>query len=308
MSPESVPDESQWFAGKDVPVWIYRVNRRPAGSLFDGKLDDVLTSFTTNLRAAIEIRTGGRYQRIYRVGNVASDEAERSVSGRLGWSRTDVQLATVWDDQAKAWQDEFVSSEVSATAPFWFDANQRYLGVMRHPSFDPKAVSSVLGGMLNRAEVRLRKAPPTVVWGVDPVVDRREFQSWLETTDVVTSVDFVFLRPNPDAEEAFEHLFERIDRLQADKIRESITARDQAAGLSKDGIRNDPESNALITAASRAFGYIVARGRRARRKVRFDQRQDLMSETAESVGPTWDSAVQSVRLAVQRAVRRSSSG
>ena len=310
LSPESVPAESLWFAGKDLPVWIYRVNRRPAGTLFDSPPGDVLPAFAANLKAAGEVRKGGRYQRIWRVGNVESDEQDRSVAGRVGWSRTDVQIANVWDDGAKAWRDEFVSSEVSATAPFWFDATQRYLGVLRHPTFEPKVVSSVLESMLNRAELRLNRSgrPTNVVWGVDPVIDRREFQSWLDSTDVLTGIDFVFLRPNQDAEELFEHLFERIDRLEANKIKESITARDLAAGLSKEGLRNDRESSALIDAAARAYGYIVARGRRGQTKVLFDQRKDLMSETAESVGTTWNSAVQSVRSAVRRVARRLTHG
>ncbi|CQD08083.1 hypothetical protein BN970_01560 [Mycolicibacterium conceptionense] len=162
--------------------------------------------------------------------------------------------------------------------------------------------------MLNRAEVRRNNGLANIVWAVDPVGDTGEFESWLSQTDRVSSVQFVFERPNPDAEEEFEHLFERLDRLESKRITERIVARDGSTGLSKDGLRNDPTSKAFIAAAAAAFGYIVAKGSRGKKRVAFDQRRDLMTETVEAVGVTWDSAAQSVRTAVQRAVGRSDSG
>jgi hypothetical protein len=308
LSPESVAGESPWFAGKDLPVWIYRVNRRPAGSLFDEPLPDVLDALSANLLAAPEGRTGTRYQREWRVGNVETNAAERGLTGRIGWSRSGEQTTNVWDENDRAWTDTVVPSKTSAAAPFWFDADRRYLGILRHPSFDPPIISSVLEKMLNLAEARRNDGFANVTWAVDAVGDTSEFRSWLDRTDAVTFVEFVFERPNPDAEEEFQDLFDRLNRLEAEKITERVVAQDKTAGISKSGLLHDPTVASFMAAAAAAFGYILARGRQGSRKVKFDQRRDLLTETAETVGVTWDAAEQSVRDAVKRATGRSKNG
>lgn len=308
MSPESVPEDSPWFAGKDLAVWIYRINRRPVGSLFDEPLPDVLEALFANLTAAPAAMLGTRSQREWRVGNIELNSSDRSLTGRIGWSRSGEQNQNIWDDDARAWVDTVVPSKTSAAAPFWFEADRRYLGILRHPSFQPRVLSSVLDYMINMAEARRGRGLANVNWAVDAVGDRSEFQSWLDRTDAVTLVEFVFERPNPDAEEDFENLFERLDRMEAEKITERVVAQDKDAGISKAGLLHDPTATSFIAAAGAAFGYIVAKGMQGGRKVNFDQRRDLMTETVETVGVTWDSAAQSVRAAVKRAVGRSNNG
>ena len=311
VSPESIPDDAPWFAGKDLQVWIYRVNRRPAGTLFDEPLTDLEKHFQLNLEYASEVTTGRRYQREWRIGNVqATDDA--AISGRLGWYRHGEQITNVWDDKTKAWVDTVVTSDTSAAAPFWLETGTRFLGVLRHPSFKPRAVSQVLAELLNAAERRrAREATgglPVVIWAVDPVVDEQEFRSGVERTDAVRSVQFVFERPNPDAEEEFAPLFARMNALKAELIAERIAAQDDRTGLDKEALLNDETSKGYIAAAKAAFGYIVARGRRGSKKVRFDQRQNLMSETTDTVGVTWSSATTGVGDAVRRAERRAGRG
>lgn len=118
----------------------------------------------------------------------------------------------------------------------------------------------------------------------------------------------MFERPNPDAEEEFEPLFQRMNTMKAELIAERIAAQDARAGLDKEALLNDETAKRYIAAAKAAFGYIVARGRRGNKKVRFDQRQNLMSETTDTVGVTWASATTGVREAVRRAERRAGRG
>ncbi|GAA4293015.1 hypothetical protein [Mycobacterium paraffinicum] len=309
-TPKADPEERPWFARKNLLVWIYRVNRRPAGTLFDDAepLPDVLDHLFQNLNAAPEVTTGRAHKREWRVGNVERNETDRSLRGRIGWSRSGEQLAIVWDAGARAWVDTVVADEASAAAPFWFEAERRYIGILKHPSFEPQVLSSVLEQMLNIAEARRTEDFPTVAWAVDAVGDTAGFRSWLERTDAVTSLEFVFERPNPDAEDEFRELLERMDRLKSQKISDRVVAQDPAVGIDKAGLLHDPVSLAFMAAAGAAFGYIVGRGRRGSRKVKFDQRRNLLTESVEAVGPTWDSAAEGVRAAVERALGRSKNG
>ncbi|CQD08077.1 hypothetical protein BN970_01559 [Mycolicibacterium conceptionense] len=66
------------------------------------------------------------------------DVSDRSLTGRIGWSRTGEQITNVWNDTDKAWVDTVVSNETSAASPFWFAADRRYLGYLDILHFDPK--------------------------------------------------------------------------------------------------------------------------------------------------------------------------
>lgn len=233
------------------------------------------------------------------------------MTGIIGWSRSGEQLANVWNDDSKSWVDEMTANQVSATSPFAFSVDKRYIGILKHPTFKPMVVAGVLQEMLNRAEARRDDAVagiPNVLWGVDPVGDRSEFKAWIDRTDAVTSLEFVFMRPNPDAEDAFQHLFDRLDALESSKICERIVARNPETGINKQGLQQDATSGAFITAAMAAFGYVVGKGFRNGRKVKFDQRQNMMTEEIEHVGSTWESATLNVKDAVQRATGRAADG
>lgn len=297
--------EGHWFAGKTLDVLIYKVNRRPIEAdlnLFEPPPDALVHLNETLRRQQRPVTSGRRYQREWRVGNIAHDVEAGTITGMLGWSRSGEALTNVWDEDTQEWRDEVVRSEASGVAPFAYLRDQRFLGVLKHPSFTENTVQWVLTEMLNRSEQRWRI--PTVVWAVEPVGDPREFYAWLDSAESITELKFVFERPNPDGEEAFEELFERLDRLEAEKISERITARDQDAGLNKDGLRSDPVTQAFISAAMAAFGFVVGRAYRGGRKVTYDQRQQALREPIENVSADWPSATEQVAGAVRRVTQR----
>jgi hypothetical protein len=297
--------EEHWFAGKELDVLIYRVNRRPLAtsqpSLFTkDQAVPILVRLNQVLDGGVVVRSGRRYQREWRIGNkrVVSD----GLSGMVGWSRQGEVLANIYDEASQSWQDRVVSAEQSAVAPFAFTSSHRFLGVLRHPSFNEVTIAYVFTEMLNRGEQR--RDDPAVQWAVEPVGDRADFDEWLDSMDSVTELRFVFRRPNPDAEEAFADLFGRLDLLKAEQIAERITPSDKTAGLDKDGIREDRVTQGFLAAAMLAFGYVVGRGYRAGRKASYDQRDSALRERVANVDSTWDGAANDVLQAVRRVDRR----
>jgi hypothetical protein len=302
-------EDAHWFAGKDLPVLIYKVNRRPVGA--DPMLFKPPPSVLRHLARALTrenkpVRSGRRFQRDWRVGNVAVDGARGTLTGMLGWSRSGEELRNVWDDDERAWRDVVVPSEASAVAPFAFVKDRRFLGVLRHPSFEENTVQWVLTELLNRAEQST--GMPLVSWAVEPVGDPSEFFGWLDSADTVTELKFVFERPNPDAESAFEDLFERLDRLEAEKIRETVTARDPEVGLSKEGLRSDRVTQGFIAAAMAAFGFVVGTGYRGGKRVDYDQRHQALREPVTDLPGDWEPATDEVLRAVRRVSLRHRKG
>lgn len=290
-----------WFAGKTVDVLLYKINRRPPGTeafLVDPP-QDVIEHLMIVLDLARTVESGRRYKRTWRIGNKSFNREKGEVSGRLGWSRAEDALSSSWDEADQAWVEQLVASDTVATAPFVFVADGRFLGVLKHSSFSETTVSAVFRDFLNDGE-RARDVP-TTDWDVEPIGDEEEFYEWLSDADRVTSVDFVFKRPNPDAEREFEELFARLDELEARQIRETVVARDQARGLNKQALRTEPVSRSFIAAAMAAFGYVVGRGFIGNRKVKYDQRKHGARERLENVSGSWDGALDEVRGAVYRA-------
>jgi len=303
--------EGHWFAGKAVDVLIYRVNRRPLSGepmlFFEERPEDVLAHLHDILGDLQPVKSGRRFQRDWRLGNKTFDAAAGVMTAQLGYSRAGETIGNVWDEETQSWTDWVVQTNASAVAPLAFvrdddDVESRFLGVLRHPSFEEDTVAWVLTEMLNRAEHRNRL--PRVEWAVEPVGDPKEFYEWLRTTDQVTELQFVFKRPNPDGEESFLDLFQRLDLLEADKIRENITARDPNTGLNKAGLMSDSTTRGFIAAAMAAFGFVVGKGRRRGKKVRYDQRQKALRQKVEDVSPEWDAATEDVLNAVRTALRR----
>ena len=211
-------------------------------------------------------------------------------------------VAPVWDDERQEWADRVLASDVTVVAPFAFDADGRYLGVLRHSTFIEMTVAEVFRQILNRGEGR--RAEPSTEWDVEPIGDPEEFYEWVASADRVVNVEFVFKRPNPDAEREFEQLFARMNELQARQIRESIAAQDNERGLSKQALRTEPITRSFIMAAMAAFGYVVGRGYRRGREVTYDQRRRAARERIENVGTSWDGATEEVLGAVRRARAR----
>lgn len=297
--------EEHWFQGKDLDVLIYKVNRRPLSadpSLFEPPASPIRHLYAVLLEQRTPVVSGRRYQREWRVGNLNLDEDAGTITGLIGWSRSDASLTSVWDEEGKAWRDRVVAADTSAVSPFVFQADRRYLGVLKHPSFREHTLNWVFTEILNRAE--MARAVPHVQWAVEPVGDEREFNNWLDSVDQVVELRFTFERPNPDAEEAFEQLFERLDSLEAEKIREVITARDRQVGLDKQAVKNDPTTQGFIRAAMSAFGFVFGKAFRNGKKVQYDQRDQVLRERVDDVSPTVAGAIQDVEGAVRQASGR----
>lgn len=277
---------------------IYRVNRRPPpeGPTLFHQPGSVLHHLRTVLDRSM---TSLRYGRAWRIGNKSFDTEGGTFSGIIGWARSNEILEQVWDPETDSWTDRVTLSDSSAAAPFVFLEDGRYLGILRHRSFREKNLARVFSDLLNRGE-HLREVP-TTEWDVEPVGDTEQFFDWLDKTDRVYFVDFVFKRPNPDAEEAFSELFARMDALEARQIRETITAASEAHGLNKESLRSGHTSRAFIAAAMAAYGYLVGHGYAGGKKTKYDQRQRVAREAANDVGAAWESATQDVLRAVRRA-------
>jgi hypothetical protein len=302
----NVSEESTqlWFAGKDVDTLLYRINRRTpvTGETLFSQPRDVLDHLEQVLAVSVSVETGRAHKRVWHIGNKVFDHRARRLTGRIGWTRPTEVLAPVWDDERQEWADRVLASDVTVVAPFAFDADSRYLGVLRHNSFRETTVAEVFREILNRGE-RVR-AEPSTEWDVEPVGDPEDFYQWVASADRVVNVDLVFKRPNPDAEREFEQLFARMNELEARQIRESIAAQDNERGLSKQALTREPTTRSFIMAAMAAFGYIVGRGYRSGRKETYDQRSRVARERIENVAPSWDGAAEEVLEAVQRARAR----
>ena len=303
-SPAAVEPTQRWFAGKDVDTLLYKINRRTpvAGPTLFEPPEDVLGHLEEALSFSVSYETGRAYKRLWHIGNKVFDYRADTLTGRVGWTRSAEVLAPVWDDGRQEWADRVVPGDVTVVAPFVFVANGRYLGVLRHSTFSETTIADVFKQILNRGEAR--RTEPSTEWDVEPIGDEQEFYDWVDSTDRVLNVEFVFKRPNPDAEREFEQLFARMDGLEASQIREKIAARDADRGLNKQALRTDSISRAFIAAAMAAFGYVVGIGFRRSRRVKYDQRRQVARERIENVAASWDGATEEVLNAVRRARAR----
>jgi hypothetical protein len=298
----------RWFAGKEVDVLFFKINRRPpiTGETLFPPPSNILTHLAEVLARPVEIETGRAHKRLWHIGNKIFNYEAGVLTGRVGWSRSTQVVASVWNEEEQAWEDAEVPGDVSAIAPFAFVADGRYLGILRHSSFSETALATVFRDALNRGESR--RSSPSTDWDVEPVGDEQGFYEWVASTDRLLKVEFVFKRPNPDAEREFEDLFERMDALAARQIRESITAQDDERGLNKQALRNEPISRSFIAAAMAAFGYVIGRGIVSGRRATYDQRRQAAHQRLENVSASWQDATEEVLRAVGRARDRRQQG
>ncbi|UAJ81237.1 hypothetical protein IT072_09790 [Leifsonia sp. ZF2019] len=291
-----------WFSKPNVDVLFYRVNRRPIGgdpSLFDPP-PDLLDHLRRVLAVSAPGHSGRKYRRTWQLGSLEFDEQAGTFTGRLGWARSASVLGQVWDSETHEWRDRLVPKDDSAVAPVAFSLNGRILGVLKHPSFTTEAVlDDVLTEILNGGERQMEF--PTTSWGVEPLGDQGDFYAWLDSVDQLLLLRLVFERPNPDGEPEFDALFARLDRYEADQIKEEIRARDQTSGLQKEAVKNDPTTKGFLVAAlDHAFGRIWAKGKRNGRAATYDQRQRVQRLSIDDVGSDWNTATEAVLDAVSK--------
>jgi hypothetical protein len=302
LSSDGGLQSEQWFAKPSVDLLFYRINRRPIyadPSFFDPD-PDLLGHLRKVLDYAEPGYSGRKNRREWRLGSLRFDAGRGIFTGRLGWARSAAALGQAWDAQSHEWIERVVPREDSAVAPVAFAAQGRILGVLKHPSFGTteRVLHEVISQILNSGEQH--EDVPTTVWHVEPLGDTGQFYAWLDGVDQLMLLRLVFERPNPDGEEEFEKLFDRLDRYQAEQITEEIRARDRNVGLQKDEVRKDPTTQGFLSAAlDHAFGRIWARGVRGGRQTVYDQRAKVLRQSIDFVGVDWETASNSVLEAVE---------
>lgn len=306
MALESTQDDSNeekpapWFSRDGADVLYFKVNRRPIGddpSLFSPPAD-VLEHIRLVLTSHPVASSGSRYKREWRLGNLYFDAEHGWFTGQLGWARTGEILRPIWDAERGEWSDQIVPQNEGATVPVAFSIEGETLGVLKHPTFTTEdTIESVLSSIFNKGE--RETVFPTTEWGIDPLGDEKSFQSWLMSVDQVLSLKMTFQRPNPDGEAEFQELFDRLDSFRARVIKEEIRASDPNLGLNKNAIQKDSITRQFISAAMRAYGYLVGTGLKRGENTTYDQRQEVLREHISDVGSDMEEATEAVLNAVK---------
>ena len=281
----------------------YRVNRRPLpeDNLFaePGLPNDVFDHFTRVLAPGYPVVTGTRYQRRWLVGNLEIDEADRTVVGRIGWEPLRKAFVQRWSTDAKGWLETPADPSDGEVMPFAFDGETRLLGVLRAPESDPSTIASVFENVLNDNERQLLER--TTDWSVEPILDRETFLTWLDRTEVVRSVTFTAQLPNPEPEEAFDDLFERMKQRRATHPSETMRSTAEA------GLRDvtlDRDFAQGMAMAERGFAELRGEGVREGHRTTFNQRDAVASEHVAEVPPTYSEAAAMLRHLVRGDLRR----
>ncbi|QYJ04237.1 hypothetical protein KUV85_00720 [Nocardioides panacisoli] len=295
-------DAEAWFSGRDTDVLIYRLNRRPLTSdpqLF--RRPPLLEHVEQVLAGGHTALTGRQFQRKWATGD--RERGDDFMTGLLGWDRQGPEEPEhTYDETNDHWQTERRRRKTSAVAPFAVLVDGHYLGVMRHSSFTPQNVASAMESLLNFGESTRRI--PTTEWAVEPVGDESQFLDWLGSLDRLTEVRFVFRQPNPDAEELFARLDQRITSMGADQIEQRITAKGEEASLDVEAVANDDTNRAFLAAAMAAFGYVLGRGYRHGKRATFNQKEAIARERVDPLSSDWQQARDAVLGALRRAAGR----
>lgn len=250
-----------WFAGKQVQVLTFRINRRPTaqGNLFAEQPDSFMDHLSQCLQFGLEITTTGRgHERKWRLGNRYTGEHEQWLSGWIGFRADNSEERDEYDVDAASWLTEVVDTEISSTAPFVIVNDTRYLCVAKHPKFSEGVLPVVFETLLNLGE--RERDQVTTDWSVEPVLDIVDFESWLQDMAVVDQVTFTVKRPNPDADEDFEQLDDHLRATGAGTLIHTLKPSDRDRGLTKN-FNLDSISHGLMQMARLSFAAIKATGR-----------------------------------------------
>jgi len=281
----AVPDEDEdervkppWYAGREIGVYLFRINRRPRaqGNLFSQGVSDppFIDHLTEVLLMGTPVVTGRRHQREWLLGNREIDSLQRYLSGWVGYDTTGPGRRDRYDDATKSWVTEEVEEERTAKAPFAIAVETRLLGVARHPTFRPGPLAVVFESVLNQGEST--RQGPTTDWGVEPLLDEPDFERWLAGTTVLDRVTFSVKLPNPDADESFRQISEHLRNMDSD-LTHTLRPRDKDRGLSKD-FQEDPISQGLLEMAKRSFAQVTAKGKSAIGRLREYSQTDRVRQ------------------------------
>lgn len=266
-------DQQPWFAGKNGPVLMFKVNRRPKPQdLFREDLPvNLLQHVDEVLLFGEPVVTGRKYKRTWYLGNHQIDNNRRMLSGQIGWEKHDSTQVDAYDPDQKEWVDAIEPKGVSARSAFVYCESNHLLGIVWHSSFTDTVLANVFTILLNKGEEERKKT--VADWEVEPKLDKKGFHEWLQTTQAVERVKFVAKLPNPGGFDEFDDIWKRLETLKAARIEEVIEALDPESGL--EDIDSEPESAQYIAMASRAYGYITASGSSEGQTKRYDQRKKV---------------------------------
>ncbi len=278
--------ETPWFAGRSGSLLVYRVNRRPhySDTLFPTKMpDDVFEHFVRVLAPGYEVVTGRANQRVWRVGGLRVNDEDRTITGKLGWQPKEEEVVSEWSEEEMDWLSQKAVPKERKLMPFGFDGESRLLSVLSDGPSAPATIAAVFEKILRNNEKELDE--PTTDWSVEPVLDRRDFLSWLKSTDVVVSVSFTAKLPNPEPTPDFEALWERLNRTHATQHTETMRS-GREEGLIE--VEEDPDFSQAIAMGQEGFATLRGKGRRDGVPTTYSQTEAVASERVEDLPSSWD--------------------
>ena len=290
-----------WFAGQPGSWVIFRVNRRPlqVPRLTTPEApDDVLNHFRGMLAPGWPVTTGKNPQRVWRIGGVQVDDDV--LTGRLGWQPLGEEEVADWSEEEKDWVSTVESTHGGRVLPFGFDAETRLLAVLAEPRGTAATVAVVFESVLQENEDELGEEASTD-WSVEPVLDRRDFLSWLKKTDVVERVGFTAKLPNPEPRDAFSELYERMQARRADSFTEEMRST-QETGLT--GIEKDKDFSQAIIMGEHGFAQLRGSGTEDGKRVSYNQNSRVARVGEEEMPADWASVRALVARTLKTKIRR----
>jgi len=276
-----------WQPGESGELLLYRVNRRPIGegSMLPEEIPaDVLDHFNRVFPNGWRVVTkGGGGNRIWRSGGVELDREARVVTGKLGWHPAEEEAVTDYDEDAEDWVTSIEAPHGRVVLPFAFDGDTRILAVLRMGRSRAITIGGVFEKILTENECQLMK--PTTEWSVEPILDRREFNEWLESMDIVSEVEFVAKLPNPTPNDAYKDVFKRMEDRRATRLIENFHS-NRPTGLQN--VQDDPEFRQAEAMASEGFATLKGVGERDNRKTRYNQNEKVRRATINDLPGSWE--------------------
>src|SRR4051812_25311283 len=103
--PSVQSEKPPWFAGREVPVVFYKVNRWPLAQedLFAERIEDQLEHVALVLKPGEAVTTGRRFRRTWYVGDIHVERKRHFIVGQIGWERPDLRELGKFDPDLKSW-------------------------------------------------------------------------------------------------------------------------------------------------------------------------------------------------------------
>jgi hypothetical protein len=210
------------------------------------------------------------------------DEAERMLTGKLGWVPVGVEVVPDWSEQEKDWAEHVVQPHGGKVVPFGYHGESRLLVVLEDPKTSPESVAAAFEKILQENE-RQALARSTD-WSVEPVLDAATFRSWLASLDVCHRVSFTAKLPNPEPRDAFRNLAERMERRRATLYTEQLQS-DREVGLT--GVEEDEDFRQAIAMGEHGLATLSGTGYVGDKERPYRQTRRVAREHVPELPRTW---------------------